>query len=68
MSNINFRLVKAIAGSGLRIDEIAPVLGVYDVALYREINGRETLGRKKRKELAQILGEDEKELFSEDGK
>jgi len=68
MSNINFRLVKAIAGSGLRIDEIAPVLGVYDVVLYREINGRETLGRKKRKELAQILGQDEKELFPEDGR
>jgi cyanate lyase len=63
MSKINFRLVKAIAGSGLRIDEIAPVLGVYDVVLYREINGRETLSRKKRKELAQILGQDEKELF-----
>jgi hypothetical protein len=65
MSNINFRLVKAIAGSGLRIDEIAPLLGVYDVVLYREINGREPLARRKRKELAQILGQDEKELFPE---
>ena len=64
--NINKRLVRAIAESGLDFEDVAIFSGILSTVLVRCVQGKAALDRKTMGRIADVLGKPIGELWSEE--